>query len=201
MPSGCKFLAIVWGKEETKRLKQREMPLGVFKRVPSRCADPTTQLWSGPFSPPLSSSQKKYVKLLTITIVYHWKSSYLLSLSFGFCLLPYFSHCIKILSKLRQVMKLFSSKLPIHSVRFFMYYKSYYFCLRSCKSHSQENEKFMSTTGQFSCTDSLPFKGRNLICTLDLIDLVMQIQQFPRDEHWSLTFPIVNRVKCFLSHP
>ena len=81
-------------------------------------------------------------------------------------------------------MKLFSSKLPIHSVRFFMYYKSYYFCLRSCKSHSQENEKFMSTTGQFSRTDSLPFKGRNLICTLDLIDLVMQIQPFLKG--WTL---------------
>ena len=87
-------------------------------------------------------------------------------------------------SKFRQVMKLFSSKLPIHSVRFFMYYKSYYFCVRSCKSHSQENEKFMSTTGQFSCTDSLPFKGRNLICTLDLIDLMMQIQPFLKG--WTL---------------
>ena len=52
-------------------LKQREIPLGVFKRVLSGCADPTTQLWSGPFSPALSSSQKKYVKLLTITIAYH----------------------------------------------------------------------------------------------------------------------------------
>ena len=42
----------------------------------------------------------------------------------------------------------------------------------------------MSTTGQFSCTDSLPFKGRNLICTLDLIDLVMQIQPFLKG--WTL---------------
>ena len=97
MPSSCKFLAIVRGKEGTKKLKQREIPLGVFKRVPSGCADAITYLWSSPFSPPLSSSQKKYVKLLTITIVYYWKSSYLLSLSFGFCLLPYFSHCIKCL--------------------------------------------------------------------------------------------------------
>ena len=37
----------------------------------------------------------------------------------------------------------------------------------------QENQKFMSTTGQFSRTDSTPFKDRCFICTLDLIDLVM----------------------------
>ena len=73
------------------------MPLGVFKRVPSRCADPTTQLWSGPFSPPLSSSQKKYVKLLT---------NHFLSLKVKLSplpdvirLLPYFIHCIKYLQR------------------------------------------------------------------------------------------------------
>ena len=42
----------------------------------------------------------------------------------------------------------------------------------------------MSTTGQFSCTDSLPFKGRSVIGTLDLIDLVMQIQPFQKG--WTL---------------
>ena len=65
-----------------------------------------------------------------------------------------------------------------------MYYKSYYFCLRSCKSHPQENEKFMSTVGQFSRTDSLPFKDGSFICILDLIDLVMQIQRFQKG--WTL---------------
>ena len=81
-------------------------------------------------------------------------------------------------------MQLFSSKSPIHSVRFRMRQNSYYICLRSCKSHQQENEKFMSTTGQFSRTDSTPFKDRSFI---DLIDLVMRSK---RDEHLSLTFHI-----------
>ena len=65
-----------------------------------------------------------------------------------------------------------------------MYYKSYYFCLQSCKSHPQENEKFMSTVGQFSRTDSLPFKDGSFICILDLIDLVMKIQRFQKG--WTL---------------
>ena len=39
----------------------------------------------------------------------------------------------------------------------------------------------MSTVGQFSRTDSLPFKGESFICILDLIDLVMQIQPFQKD--------------------
>ena len=61
---------------------------------------------------------------------------------------------------------------------FFIYYISYYFCLRSCKSHPQEKEKFMCTVGQFLRTDSLLFKDRSFSCTLDLIDLVMQILTF-----------------------
>ena len=43
-------------------------------------------------------------------------------------------------------------------------------------SHSQENEKFMNTMSQFSRTDNLLFKDRSFSCTLDLIDLVKQIQ-------------------------
>ena len=38
----------------------------------------------------------------------------------------------------------------------------------------------MSTVGQFSRTDSLPFKDGSFICILDLIDLVMQIQRFQK---------------------
>ena len=38
----------------------------------------------------------------------------------------------------------------------------------------------MSTMGQFSRTDSLLFKGRSFSCTLDLIDLVKQIQPFQK---------------------
>ena len=52
------------------------------------------------------------------------------------------------------------------------------FCLWSCKSHPKINEKFISTMGQFSRTGSLLFKDRGLSCTLDLIDLVMQIKPF-----------------------
>ena len=50
----------------------------------------------------------------------------------------------------------------------------------------------MSTTGQFSRTDSTPFKDRSFICTLDLIDLVMHANPSvpKRDEHLSLTFRI-----------
>ena len=42
----------------------------------------------------------------------------------------------------------------------------------------------MSTVGQFSRTDSLPFKDGSFICILDLIDLVMQIQRFQKG--WTL---------------
>ena len=42
--------------------------------------------------------------------------------------------------------------------------------------HSQENEKFMNTMSQFSRTDNLLFKDRSFSCTLDLTDLVKQIQ-------------------------
>ena len=41
----------------------------------------------------------------------------------------------------------------------------------------------MRTMGQFSRTDSLMFRDRSFSCTLDLIDLVMQIQLFQKDEH------------------
>ena len=37
------------------------------------------------------------------------------------------------------------------------------FCLRSCKSHLQGNEKFMSTMGKFSRTDSLLFKDKSFL--------------------------------------
>ena len=42
----------------------------------------------------------------------------------------------------------------------------------------------MSTVGQFSRTDSLPFQDGSFICILDLIDLVMQIQRFQKG--WTL---------------
>ena len=98
-------------------------------------------------------------------------------------------------------MWLCSSKLPIHSVSFLcfllIYYISYYFCLRSCKSHPQENETFMSKMGQFSCTDSLLFKDRSFSSTLDLIDLVMQIQ--PAQKGWTLK-PGVSVKQCKMFH-
>ena len=42
------------------------------------------------------------------------------------------------------------------------------------------NEKLMSTLGQFPRTDSLLFNDRSFTCTLDLIDLVKQIQPFQK---------------------
>ena len=87
------------------------------------------------------------------------------------CLLPYFQWC----GYFRVNYRFFFF--------FLIYYNSEYFCLRSCKSHPQENEKFMRTMGQFSRTDSLLFRDRSFSCTLDLIDLVMQIQLFQKDEH------------------
>ena len=61
-------------------------------------------------------------------------------------------------------------------------------CLWSCKSRPQENEKFMSTMGHFPRTGSLLFKDRSLSCTLDLIDLVMQIQ--PLQKGWTMQLDI-----------
>ena len=52
------------------------------------------------------------------------------------------------------------------------------------ESHSQENEKFMSTMSQCSRTLSLLFEDRSFSCTLDLIDLVKQIQWFQKG--WTL---------------
>ena len=46
------------------------------------------------------------------------------------------------------------------------------------ESHPQENETFTSTLSQFSRADSLLFKDRSFSCTLDLIDLVNEIQSF-----------------------
>ena len=48
----------------------------------------------------------------------------------------------------------------------------------------------MSTIGQFPRTDSLLFNDRSFTCTLDLIDLVKQIQPFQKG--WTLN-PDVSR--------
>ena len=160
VPSSCEFLGIIRRKEETKRLKQLELLFGVFKRFYN-----VTMVQSiYPTSLP-SPSQKK-CQLLIIT-----ESQ--ATLSVVIYLLPYFSYRVKA-SKVKPVMWLFSGKLPIYSIGFFLiHYNSFYFCLRSCKSHPQENEKSMSTMGQFSGTDSLLLKDRSSSCSLDLIDLVM----------------------------
>ena len=50
--------------------------------------------------------------------------------------------------------------------------------------------------GQFSRTDSLPFKDRSSICTLQQIDLVIQIQSIQKGWVLRLTFP-VNQGKMF----
>ena len=145
--------------------------------------------------PPLSPSQKNYEGLLSITIDYYWKSSS----SFNCCHISVTG--LKPL-KVRPVIWLCSSKLPIHSVIFLcfllIYYISYYFCLRLCKSHPQENETFMSTMGQFSCTDSLLFKTEALeVRSIWSISWSRKSNRPKRDEHWSLAFRL-NRVRCFI---
>ena len=114
VPSCCKFLAVVWGKEKTKRLKQRELPLGVSgkclpdARILQRNCSPV-------HFPHLSPPQKKYEGLLSITIDNYWKSSHLLSLMSFACSVTGLTP-----SKVRPVMWLFSTKLSIHSVRFYL---------------------------------------------------------------------------------
>ena len=171
VPSCCKLLAVVWGKEKTKRLKQRELPLGVSgkclpdARILQRNCSPV-------HFPHLSPPQKKYEGLLSITIDYYWKSSYLL-----IYLLPYFSHWINAFKGKTSDVVIF--KQITDSLRPFLSIRTVTdFCLWSCKSHPKINEKFISTMGQFSRTGSLLFKNRGLSCTLDLIDLVMQIKPF-----------------------
>ena len=105
------------------------------------------------------------------------------------CSLPYFRHWSNAFKGKTSDVVIFeqiTDSLPFSFFFFFfsIYYNSDYFCLRSYKAHPQENEKFMRTTGQFSRTDSLPFKDRSFSCTLDLIDLVMQIQPFQKG--WTL---------------
>ena len=47
--------------------------------------------------------------------------------------------------------------------------------INSCITLTRK-QKFMNTMSQFSRTDNLLFKDRSFSCTLDLIDLVKQIQ-------------------------
>ena len=58
------------------------------------------------------------------------------------------------------------------------------------ESHPQENEKFTSTMSRFSRTDSLLFKDRSFSCTLDLIDLVKEIQSFQNGGTLKPDFPV-----------
>ena len=172
VPSCCKLLAVVWGKEKTKRLKQRELPLGVSgkclpdARILQRNCSPV-------HFPHLSPPQKKYEGLLSITIDNYWKSSHLLSLMSFACSVTGLTP-----SKVRPCDGVIFKQIT-DSLRPFLSIRTVTdFCLWSCKSHPKMNEKFISTTGQFSRTGSLLFKDRGLSCTLDLIDLVMQIKPF-----------------------
>ena len=160
MPSSCEFLAIIRRKEETKRLKQLELLFGVFKRSYN-----VTMVQSiHPTSLP-SPSQKK-CQLLIIT-----ESQ--ATLSVVIYLLPYFSYWVNAFKGKTSNVVIFEKITDLFHRFFLIHYNSFYFCLRSCKSHPQENEKSMSTMGQFSGTDSLLLKDRSSSCSLDLIDLVM----------------------------
>ena len=137
------------------------MSLGVFRRS----YNVTVVQSISPTSLP-SPFQKKYQLLIN--------TESQATLSDVIYLLPYFSHWINAFKGKTSNVD-FSSKLPIYTVFFFflIYYNSSYFCLRSCKSHPLENEKFMGTMGQFSRADSLLLKDGSFSCTLDVIDLVM----------------------------
>ena len=121
------------------------------------------------------------------------------SLSNVIFLLPYFSHWMNAFKgntsdvvnfeQITDPLRPFSFLIFYYFFYYYYYYNSYYFCLR-CKSHPQENEKFMSTMGEFPPTRSLLFKDRSFSCTLDLIDLVLQIQ--PVQKRWILK-PDVSR--------
>ena len=161
MPSSCEFLAIIRRKEETKRLKQLELLFRVFKRSYN-----VTMVQSiSPTSFP-SPSQKK-CQLLIIT-----ESQ--ATLSVVIYLLPYFSYWVNAFKGKTSNVVIFEKITDLfHRFFFLIYYNSFYFCLQSCKSHLQENEKSMCTMGQFSGTDSLLLKDKSSSCSLDLIDLVM----------------------------
>ena len=61
-------------------------------------------------------------------------------------MLPYFSHWINAFKGKTSDVVMFeqiTDPLRPFSFFFFIYYISYYFCLQSCKSHPQENEKFI----------------------------------------------------------
>ena len=90
VPSSCKFLATVLGKKETKKVKAARIAVGRFQESAFRVRGSYNVTVVRSISPPLSPSQKNYEGLLSITIDYYWKSSYLL-----IYLLPYFSHWIK----------------------------------------------------------------------------------------------------------
>ena len=169
VPSCCKLLAVVWGKEKTKRLKQRELPLGVSgkclpdARILQRNCSPV-------HFPHLSPPPIKYNYWLLLKV----KPP---PISDVICLLPYFRRWINVFKGKTSDVVIFEQITdplrPFLSIRTVTA-----FCLSSCKSHPQINENFMNTMGQFSRTGSLLFKDRSLSCTLDLIDLVMQIQPF-----------------------
>ena len=106
-------------------------------------------------------------------------------------------------SKVRPVMWLCSSKLPIHSVRFlFFFYLLYQLLFLSSIMQITPARKWKvhQHNGQFSCTDSLLFKDRSFICTLHLIDLVKQIQRtIPKGMNTeACRFPLTEQDVSFL---
>ena len=187
VPSCCKLLAVVWGKEKTKRLKQRELPLGVSgkclpdARILQRNCSPV-------HFPHLSPPQKKYEGLLSITIDYYWKSSHLLSLmSFACC---HISVAGLTSSKVIPVMLLFSSKLPIHSVRFYLLEQLLPFVF----DHANHTLKLMKS----SWILWVSFHAQVAYCLKTEALVVLSIwsiswcksNRSKRDEQYSLTFSV-----------
>ena len=92
VPSSCKFLAIVWGKEETKRLKST-IAIGSFQESPFRMRGSYNVTVVQSISP----TSLPFSKEIWRTIKYnYWLLLKVkpLPISDSICLLPYFSHWI-----------------------------------------------------------------------------------------------------------
>ena len=124
-----------------------------------------------------------------MTIVYYWKSSYLLSLmSSAFC---HISVTVWILSngKTSDVV-IFEQITDTFRPFFFMYYNSCNFCLRSCKSHSKKMKSSWVQRAIFHTQLAYCLKTEAFVVLSIWSISWCKSNRSKRDEHWGLTFPV-----------
>ena len=80
---------------------------------------------------------------------------------------------------------------------FLMYYNSCNFCLRSCKSHSKKMKSSWVQRAIFHTQLAYCLKTEAFVVLSIWSISWCKSNRSKRDEHWSLTFPIINRVKMF----